>query len=128
MSAESLTWLRYAEENLQVARLCLENGLFNPSIQNSQQAAEKALKAWCAAAAIPPRKTHSTSGLRSDLREAGVDCGMTDEDCELLDAVYLPSKYPLGSVLPDFEPDERVARRCLDIAGSTVNRARQQIA
>jgi len=27
----------------------------------------------------------------------------------LLDSVYLPSKYPLGSVLPHFDPDAEIA-------------------
>jgi hypothetical protein len=33
-----------------------------------------------------------------------------------LDSIYLPSKYPLGSVLPDFEPDEQTCKRCIAIA------------
>jgi HEPN domain-containing protein len=62
------------------------------------------------------RKTHSIDGLRRELLRKGVDCGLDDEACDLLDTVYLPSKYPLDSVLPHFDPDEAVARRCLSIA------------
>jgi len=32
-----------------------------------------------------------------------------------LDTIYLPSKYPLGSVLPAFEPDAQTAHHCLAI-------------
>jgi len=117
MNDEAAAWLRYAEENRQTAELCLGNGLFNPTIQNAQQAVEKALKSLCLHAGLPIRKTHSISGLRRDLLQVGVDCGLDDEACDLLDAVYLPSKYPLGSALPSFEPDEKVARHCLSIAG-----------
>jgi hypothetical protein len=35
MSDEATAWLKYAEENRQTARLCLESGLFNPSIHNA---------------------------------------------------------------------------------------------
>jgi len=38
MNDESALWLRYAEDNRRTAKLCLENGLFNTSIQNAQQA------------------------------------------------------------------------------------------
>ena len=31
------------------------------------------------------------------------------------ETIFLPSKYPLGSVLPAFEPDARIARHCLTI-------------
>lgn len=41
---------------------------------------------------------------------------LDDEECELLDSVYLPSKYPLGSALPDFDPTIAVCERCLGIA------------
>lgn len=105
MSDEAHSWLEYARENLRAAKLCLDNGLYNPSLQNAQQAAEKALKALCLARGFPLHKTHNISGLRNTLRGPGVDAGLSDEECELLDSVYLPSKYPLGSVLPDYNPD-----------------------
>lgn len=41
---------------------------------------------------------------------------LTDEECDLLDAIYLPSKYPIGGVLPDFEPDFDLCKDCLKIA------------
>jgi len=41
---------------------------------------------------------------------------LTDEECELLDSIYLPSKYPLGSALPASEPDADICRKCTKIA------------
>ena len=116
MNDDAAAWLRYARENYLTARLCLENKLFNPSIQNAQQAVEKALKALCLHVGLPIRKTHSIGGLRHDLLQARYVCPLDDDDCDLLDSVYLPSKYPLGAALPDFEPDETIAHRCLLIA------------
>lgn len=116
MSGEARRWLQYAWENRQIAQISLERGFFNPCLQNAQQAVEKALKALWIAEGLPLKKTHSIQELTGDLRHRGIDVELEDDDCELLDSVYLPSKYPLGSALPDFEPDEAIARLCLAIA------------
>lgn len=123
MPAEGRRWLSYAEENRRVAAFCLDTGLFNASLQNAQQAVEKALKAWCLFRGLPLKKTHSISELRRDLLQAGVTLGLTEDESDLLDTIYLPSKYPLGGVLPDFEPDAHVARRCLAIADRVLGAA-----
>jgi len=123
MSDEARAWLRYAEENLRVAALCLEADLYNPSLRNAQQAVEKALKAICLERRLPLKKTHSIGELAHILRETDIGGVLTDNDSALLDAIYLPSKYPLGSVLPDFEPDRAIAERCLSLAKETLREA-----
>jgi len=45
MKDETKKWLDYADENLRSAKLLLDNKLFNPCLQNVQQAVEKMLKA-----------------------------------------------------------------------------------
>jgi len=45
MKDETKKWLEYADENLRSARLLLDSELFNPCLQNVQQAVEKMLKA-----------------------------------------------------------------------------------
>jgi HEPN domain-containing protein len=125
MSDDASSWLRYAEENLRSARLLLEHGLLNPCLQNAQQAVEKALKAILIARAIPVRRTHSIQDLVNLLTTNGLPSGVTADECNLLDAIYLPSKYPLGSALPDFDPDEEVCRQCVQIAERAVALARQ---
>jgi len=115
MSAEAREWLAYARENRQVAALSRDSGLFNPSLQNAQQAVEKALKAMGLACGIPLKKTHSIGELRRCILNIGLDPGLTEDEADLLDTIYLPSKYPLGSVLPAFEPDAQTAQKCLAI-------------
>jgi HEPN domain-containing protein len=44
MKDETSKWLEYASENLESAHVLLNSGLFNPCLQNAQQAVEKALK------------------------------------------------------------------------------------
>lgn len=38
------------------------------------------------------------------------------DDCDLLDTIYLPSKYPIGSVIPDYQPDAEICGQCIKIA------------
>jgi len=127
MNDEAKEWLAYAEETLRVATLALESRLLNSCIHNAQQATEKALKTLCFTRGLPLKKTHSIRELRDDLAKAGHAVGLSDDECDLLDSVYLPSKYPVASVLPRFYPDERIARQCLAIAQEVLASARRAV-
>lgn len=65
---------------------------------------------------IRVRRTHSIGALVTMPAQAGVRLPVADDEAELLDSIHLPSRYPLGSVLPDFEPDRDRCARCIDIA------------
>lgn len=116
MKEQTKTWLEYADENLRSAKVLLESELFNPCLQNVQQSVEKMLKAVLAESAIKIRKTHSINELATILAENNLKVDIGSEERDLVDSIYLPSKYPLGSVLPDFEPDEQICRQCVAIA------------
>jgi HEPN domain-containing protein len=116
MSAEHASWFVYADENLAVARLALDGGYYNACLQNVQQAVEKYLKTALLARNAAFQKTHSIETLNRQLHNAGVETELLEEECELLDAIYVPSKYPMGSVLPDFDPDEQIGKQCVEIA------------
>ena len=116
MKDETKQWLEYSDENLMSAKVLLDNRLFNPCLQNAQQAVEKMLKAVLVEFSIKFKKTHSTNELVMMLAENRLDINLAEEECELLDSIYLPSKYPLGSILPDFEPDEQTCRDCIAMA------------
>jgi len=128
MSAAARQWLAYARENRQVAALSRDSGLFNPSLQNAQQAVEKALKAMGLAGGMPLKKTHSIGELRRGLLDIGLDPGLTEDEADLRDTIYLPSKYPLGSVLPAFVPDAQTAEKCLAIVDRVLAAAASVIA
>lgn len=116
MKKDTELWLQYADENLKSAGILLDSGLYNPSLQNSQQAVEKYLKALLIEKAAGLTRTHSIrelSGLVSDL---GAQLTMSDDDIDLLDSIYLPSKYPAFSVLPRFMPDQSICKHTLEIA------------
>ena len=116
MKDETKKWLEYADENLRSARLLLDSELFNPCLQNVQQAVEKMLKALLVESAKKIKKTHSINELVSILAEKGLNVHITEDECDLLDSIYLPSKYPLGSILPDFEPDMQTCKQCIAVA------------
>ena len=116
MRDETKTWLDYADENLRSAKLLLDSELFNPCLQNVQQAVEKALKAVLIELGIKLKKTHSINELVTILAEHNLNVDITEDERDLFDSIYLPSKYPLGSILPDFEPDLQICKQCIDTA------------
>jgi len=121
MKDETKLWLEYANENLASADILLKSHLYNPSLQNSQQAIEKLLKACFIEKRIKLQKTHATTLLVETLESLGYYFAISHDDIDLIDSIYLASKYPLGSVMPDFDPDEAVCQTCLDIARTIQN-------
>jgi len=111
MSVDAQAWFAYADENLAVAQLALKNSYFNACLQNAQQAVEKYIKAGLLTRNVAIQKTHSIEALNLILQEAGGTTDLSDEDCDLLDSIYIPSKYPTQSVLPDFEPDQQISQQ-----------------
>jgi len=90
MKDETIVWLSYAEENLLAARLLLEQGLYNPCLQNIQQSVEKGLKALLLEKTHSYRKTHSITELVNLLTADDFDVNLTVEDCDLLDSIFYP--------------------------------------
>ena len=119
MKDETKIWLKYSKENLDSAKILLDSKLFNPCLQNIQQSVEKALKALLIENDLKLKKTHSISELKNILLNIGLNIEISDEDCEFLDSVYLPSKYPLGSVLPNYEPDCELCDNGIAVAQNT---------
>jgi len=116
MKEETKVWLKYSEENFDSAKILLKSKLFNPCLQNVQQTVEKALKAVLIDNDLKLKKTHDILELRTLLSKKNIDIDISDEDCDFLNSIYLPSKYPLGSVIPHYEPDESICKRAVNIA------------
>lgn len=126
-SRDADLWLAYAQSNHQVAILSLESSLFNPCLENAQQAVEKALKTIVVHRRLPLKRTHSIRELVAMLNQAGFHVPVNEDECDLLDSIYLPARYPLDSALPLSMPDATVCRNCLDIAERAIGFARQII-
>jgi HEPN domain-containing protein len=124
MSDEVGVWLNYAEENLRAAKVLRDSLLCNPCLQNVQQSVEKALKSSLLRHSLDLIRTHSIRELYQNLSSNGVALDLTEDECDFLDSIYLPSKYPLHSVLPDFEPDEALCDQGIGIAERVLHSVR----
>ncbi len=130
MKDETKIWLDYAKENFQSAKILSASGLFNPCLQNVQQCVEKALKALIIENSIKLKKIHSIAQLKKILHDKKIHIEISEDDCDFLDSIYLPSKYPIASVLPYYQPDQKICNQAIAIAEGvleSVQRILQQL-
>ncbi len=127
MKDETRLWLAYANENLQIARLSLERDYLNASLQNSQQAVEKALKAALVERKGEFPRSHNIRELARLSADTEGFWGLSSEECDLLDSIYIPSKYPVFGVLPEHFADREVCSRCVAIAERTLEQVRTRL-
>jgi len=123
MKNETETWLAYSRENLASAKVLLESDLFNPCLYNVQQCLEKALKSILVEKALGLKRTHSIMELKNTLNNYDIEIDISDEECDLLDSIYLPSKYPISSVLPNYEPNHELCSKSISIAKRVLEQA-----
>lgn len=116
MRDETRVWLTYADENFEIAKLALAHGYVNSCLHNVQQSIEKALKAVVVEHGLEFRRTHSVRELTKLLANAGFFVNVSDEECDLIDSIFVPSKYPAYGVLPDSPPDQGICERCIEIS------------
>ncbi|OQX82636.1 hypothetical protein B6D60_11825 [candidate division KSB1 bacterium 4484_87] len=94
-------------------------GVFLNEIESGS--VEKALKAIIIEKSLSFKKTHSILELKYMLSNDGINIDLPDEECEFLDSVYLPSKYPIMSVLPEFDPDFNICKNGIEIAKQVIS-------
>ncbi len=121
MKKETQEWINFADENLKSAEVLFKNNLYNPCLQNIQQSIEKYLKAIIIEKENILIKTHNIRGLINKLKSSNIIINISDDDIDLIDSIYLPSKYPVFSVLPEYSPDNKISKHCMDIAMAVKN-------
>ncbi len=126
MQDEAKNWLQYSEENIDAAKVLFESELYNPCLHNIQQAVEKALKVLVIKNSIPLKKTHSITELKSILQKNGITIYLTEDECDFLDSIYLPTKYPIGSALPFFYPDKEICKSSILLAERVINEVKEK--
>jgi len=102
--------------------------LLNACLHNNQQAVEKYLKATLVQFEKPFKKTHSIRELIIILSRNDIQIEISDDEVDFLDTIYLPTKYPLGSALPDFYPDEEICKNALTVAKQIQSQIHQLLA
>lgn len=125
---EEQRWLRQAEKDLESARDSLVTKHCEWACFQSQQAAEKALKAFLYSKGLRAILTHS-------IRDLVLDCSKYEEEFsnlvsqgKILDTYYIPTRYPNGLVGDDI-PAEYYSRedadQCISYAGLILNKAKK---
>jgi HEPN domain-containing protein len=109
-------WLEFARQDLQIAELAFNEGIYNQVCFHSHQCIEKCLKAKLTNMNKKPPRTHSIVDLLGLLPpEHMEDLG---EELEQVDIYYIPTRYPdaLPGSLPEGLPGKEEALRALSVA------------
>ncbi len=99
MKEETRQWFDYAGQDAQSARILLQSHLYNPCLYHSQQAIEKCLKAIIVERDLAFQRTHSIRGLVNIVTQSNITVEIEEDDIDLIDSIYMPARYPLGSAL-----------------------------
>lgn len=99
-------WFEFAQEDLTVARLSLENKVYNQACFHSHQGVEKVLKGYLSAKGGDVPRTHSITTLLKLCAKVNPAFNELPEDTLKLDDYYIPTRYPdaLPGVLPEGLP------------------------
>ena len=119
MKKAAEAWLDFAHRDLEAAKLLVDHEyVSNAVLFHSQQCVEKCLKALLEEADVPVPHLHSIVKLHSLLmEEAGISLSLDEDELDLLDAVYIDTRYPSGiGLLPSGFPTKEDAQGLQKIA------------
>lgn len=122
--SESRDWLHFAAEDLRVAELVLQAGIYNQVCFHAQQCVEKSLKAWLAHHGHLPPRVHQLSLLLKLCPQPLPFPDKVEANILALDRFYIPTRYPdaLPGSLPYGLPDKSDAEESLAIARQVLTR------
>ena len=127
MKEETKRWISYSEENFEAAKILLDSGLYNTCLHNIQQAVEKALKSLFIEENIPFKNTHNILELKTILNKSKIEVELSEDECDFFDSIYLPTKYPVGSALPSFYPDEGICQDSVSLTEKVIKNVKELI-
>jgi HEPN domain-containing protein len=112
MKKGTKVWLDFADRDLQAARLLVDREyVSNVVLFHAQQCVEKCLKALLEENGVLVPHIHSVVKLNSlVMEEAGISLNLDEDELDLVDAVYIDTRYPSGLGLlpfgfPSLSPD-----------------------
>lgn len=116
MSAAGDRWLEFARQDLQMAELALDEGIYNQVCFHSQQCVEKCIKGLLSDLDKTPPRTHSIVDLLGLLPAKYLES--LRGDLAQLDIYYIPTRYPdaLPGSLSEGLPRKEDAQEALDAA------------
>lgn len=118
-------WLRFAREDLRMAELAFEDGIYNQVCFHAHQAVEKTLKGYLEAEGLPPPRTHKVADLLRRVR--GLPLADLEGDLLRMDRFYIPTRYldALPGMLPEGWPGRGEAEEALRLAREVLRRAEE---
>lgn len=130
MRKEAAKWLRQAEADLKAPKDSLEHGHFEWSCFQSQQSAEKSLKALLYNKGYTSIVTHSAKRLVTEALKIDASLSELSTDARFLDMFYIPTRYPNGldeDMAPTDFYEEEDAQKCLNSATSILNAVKKYL-
>lgn len=128
--AEGRRWLGQAENDLRFAELAAREAFFAQACFNSQQAAEKALKAFLYSRGAEQAMGHSVADLAAECARLEPEFAKLKARAAPLDQFYLSTRYP--NSLPGGVPAEAFAapdaERALGMAREVLAAVRRHLA
>ena len=89
-------WLDFASEDLAVAQLAFKEKHFSHTCFLSQQAIEKALKAFLIAKVNQYPRIHNLTDLLTQCTAVEATFTQFIPECATVDQYYIPTRYPTG--------------------------------
>lgn len=113
-------WLQYAYDDLQSAKVLLQEGIYNMVCFHSQQVAEKLFKSFIASYHKEIPRTHNLIRLHKICEDLiGGKLGIDREMLIFLNDVYIDSRYPADfGILPSGQSGEKEAREAYSYANT----------
>lgn len=122
------TWLRQAEADLEASRSSLAAGHPEWACYQSQQAAEKALKALIYRHGMTTVRTHSLRRLVEEAMKTVPSIASVMEGAKYLEGFFISTRYPNGlddEVAPADFFDREDAEKCVSSATSILDAVRK---
>ena len=116
--ADVREWINRALDDVRWAQHSLQGGFFPQTCFACQQAAEKAVKAFCLASGGPLRRTHSLPDLLRDAVKFDEQASQFEDSALVLDAYYAPTRYADTPAIVDYT--ERRAQDAIERATAIV--------
>ena len=124
MKEQAKAWITFAHEDLQVADMTFDAGIWNQACFHAQQCVEKMLKAVLTEQDVDVPRTHRLADLLGRVGRTVSDALVpVGQDIRALDHFYVPTRYPdtLPGALPSGLPDRQEAAVALSTAHEVVD-------
>ena len=122
-------WIAFAQRDVQAADVLQRNGIYAESCFHSQQATEKALKAFLLYHGQTPPRIHDLLDLLARCLTFDATLNAFQAECTTLNQYYAPTRYPdaVAAVLPAGLPGQTEAQRALDYTRIILNNIETRI-